>query len=825
MSGCLSKLFRMNHQLAITTYDVLIFQETWFNDEADLSPLTANTNFGLYNLNRSKFNRRNRNRGGGIAILYRNFLDVKKIELPQTMVEIQAIKLNDVVVVNVYSPPHTRQRTKYVDEFTDTVRFIERNFPINYIHVFGDFNHPTVIWDPDDVNPPFKVATGAVSTHDKYFIERISELSIQQVSSLKNNRGTQLDLYFTNSPVCHMVNAAPLVELIDVNSQHHTAFTTVIDTTADVREEINIASKRIVKLRRSAMDTQILSNNLLDELLQEDHEAILVAESFSNGLRDIVNKHSFIAKDFRHSSQSRHPWTTDKDYRRLYNRKRQLTRSIRNQDDEVTVDLATISIQLRQSYQLLKQKYYSNIVNSGFSQSCDFYRFVKSVRKPNQSLPSIMYFQDLTYTGRTRDERMAQSLFSNFKSSKSSFDESMDTVCSQLNDIYQEYYNDDYSHIWNDYQEIFEFSTDEINHAIAELKDSKADGPMDIPVAFFKYHVQVISPIISRLFNEILRTGKFPAAWKNSFLTPIPKRGDLNEITNYRGIAMASTLPKLFDKVFTTKLYGFLTKFLPEEQHGFVRDKNTCTNLFETTNFVSDALANGKQVDAIYFDFSKAFDSISHSILARKLANVSTPNDIYHVIMAFVINRTYTLKVNGSNTEITTLATSGVPQGSHIGPTLFVFYIRDSFEKINHPDIFSRLFADDTKMLSIINTNEDAKLLQKGIDELYRWSIQNKLPLNQQKTKTMSFFKGKNRKIVTRYYIGTTPIQRCSTQMDLGILFDEKLSFRPHMEQLLNRANKILAVSMKLARDLRCLRFFIELTSCRFWNTAVLYGR
>lgn len=148
--------------------------------------------------------------------------------------------------------------------------------------------------------------------------------------------------------------------------------------------------------------------------------------------------------------------------------------------------------------------------------------------------------------------------------------------------------------------------------------------------------------------------------------------------------------------------------------------RSTTTNLMETAQFIGDNIHGGSQVDGIYFDFSKAFDSIDFGILAAKLAKASLPLTLFSAIMAYVVNRRYILKVGAFSGYLETVATSGVPQGSHMGPLLFVFYIADMLSIPELQVIFVRLFADDTKFMNIIRCSDDALRLQFAINALVK---------------------------------------------------------------------------------------------------------
>lgn len=239
-------------------------------------------------------------------------------------------------------------------------------------------------------------------------------------------------------------------------------------------------------------------------------------------------------------------------------------------------------------------------------------------------------------------------------------------------------------------------------------------------------------------------------------------------------------------------MYERIVRLIPPEQHGFIKGKATTTNLFEAAQFIFDETAKAKQVDAVYFDFAKAFDRISHHILARKLTGASMPQRLYMAIMNFVVNREYIFNCTDCSLELKATATSGVPQGSHMGPLLFVFYARDILDSINHPSLFISLLADDTKFLCSIGSIQDAQLLQDAIDSLCKWSDENKLELNAAKTTFVSFPKKKRRTFDTRYFIGITVIEKETSHVDLGVVFDQNLKFQLHHEFILNKCNRII---------------------------------
>lgn len=158
----------------------------------------------------------------------------------------------------------------------------------------------------------------------------------------------------------------------------------------------------------------------------------------------------------------------------------------------------------------------------------------------------------------------------------------------------------------------------------------------------------------------------------------------------------SNRFPKILDRFLADTLFRYIHPLLSSQQHGFIKGRSTVSNLLEITQFLHNNLHCGKQVDVIYFDYSKAFDTIDHFILANKLARLSLPFQLFSLIMTFTMNRQYTLKINRTPTTLSFSPSSGVPQGSHLGPLLFIIYRNDIPSLL--PNVNCLLYADDTKI-------------------------------------------------------------------------------------------------------------------------------
>lgn len=235
---------------------------------------------------------------------------------------------------------------------------------------------------------------------------------------------------------------------------------------------------------------------------------------------------------------------------------------------------------------------------------------------------------------------------------------------------------------------------------------------MQITSRFAKYHADILAPILLNIFNAILETGFVPHEWKTSFIVPIPKKGSVNDKANYyRSIALQSVVPKVFDKLLTNKLTQHLASIIPSQQHGFVSKKSTLTNLVTTTKS-----EKWTTVDALYFDFSTAFDQVDHETLAVKLAKLSLPNLLFVTTLNFITNRNYALRADGKLHQYPIDATSGVPQGSHCGPLLYLIMSHDIVDRVRGLDINLAQYAHDTKFFAVVDHQEQMQRMQEAID-------------------------------------------------------------------------------------------------------------
>jgi len=321
-------------------------------------------------------------------------------------------------------------------------------------------------------------------------------------------------------------------------------------------------------------------------------------------------------------------------------------------------------------------------------------------------------------------------------------------------------------------------------------------GPDYVPNAILKFCSDSLAEPLTRLFLMSLNSGIFPREWKRSFIFPVYKKGPRNEISNYRGIAKLSAIPKLFEHIITDQISNILRSYLSNAQHGFIKGRSTMTNLLHFSNFVISGYTKGHQTDVIFMDFTKAFDSVHHQLLLTKLKQMGIDSFFLKWLASYLTERVQFALFNDEISEPIKV-TSGVPQGSHLGPILFLLYIDDLPMAIKHSEIL--LYADDAKIFKMMDSPEAVSQLQQDIDNITHWCKNYRLALNVSKCNVMSF----SRKIAIEntYIINDYVLNRVHLFKDLGIWLDRKLTFNEHIDLMVNTAKSVLGLLKRWSKE------------------------
>ena len=331
----------------------------------------------------------------------------------------------------------------------------------------------------------------------------------------------------------------------------------------------------------------------------------------------------------------------------------------------------------------------------------------------------------------------------------------------------------------------------EVLDIINQLKNKTTQGHHGISPKLLKDLKHPLSSPLATIINKSLSEGKFPDIMKIARINPIFKAKDKTDISNYRPISILPTLSKVFEKVIFKRLYSFLEKYsiLSENQFGFRPKHSTIDAIIQFTNQITEGFKNKKTSVGLFCDLSKAFDTIDHGILIKKLHYYGIRGLALQLIKSYLTERKMYVQIEQSKSNQLIL-THGVPQGSILGPLLFIIYINDLPNSLCHGN--ATMFADDTNILkSAHNTQILIKEMNEDANNLYNWFSANKLSLNISKTYFIVFSKSKNVKLSgLKIKIGNTEIERKETTLFLGMHIDSKLNWHEHILNLHTKISK-----------------------------------
>ncbi|MCG7878314.1 MAG: reverse transcriptase family protein, partial [Candidatus Thiodiazotropha endolucinida] len=317
----------------------------------------------------------------------------------------------------------------------------------------------------------------------------------------------------------------------------------------------------------------------------------------------------------------------------------------------------------------------------------------------------------------------------------------------------------------------------------------KAAGPDQLKPLVLQRLRDVIAPILQVIFQKSLDTGRVPKDWTTAYVCPLFKKGDTSLASNYRPISLTSILCKVLEHIVTTNVVSHMDQhnLLYDLQHGF-RTKRSCETQLVT--LIEDLMRNsiaGSQTDLVLLDFSKAFDKVSHQKLLLKLHKYGIRGLSLKWIQAFLSGRTQTVVLENEQSE-TVPVTSGVPQGSVLGPILFLIYINDLPDRTRSK---VRLFADDTAIYLAVSSLQDAQVLQKDLDCLHEWELQWDMEFNPSKCVVIHVTRART-PFPSEYLLHGQILESVEGSKYLGVEISSNLSFSNHIQKTCTTASRSL---------------------------------
>ncbi len=427
------------------------------------------------------------------------------------------------------------------------------------------------------------------------------------------------------------------------------------------------------------------------------------------------------------------------------------------------------------------QSYVNKVVDNLDEDPRGFWKYISSKRLDNQGIPTLK----TNGTNHVADKDKAQALADQFKSVFTT--EHLDQIPFKVSGL--------------PVVEDIIVTPEGVLKLLKDLDINKACGPDDISPKILKEAAEEIAPVLAQIFQESLDTGDLPEDWLLANISALYKKGDKAAPSNYRPVSLTSIPCKLLEHIVHSHISRHLEKhnILTPRQHGFRKHHSCVTQLVLSANDWVKAVDAGKQVDIAIFDFSKAFDTVPHERLKAKLHMYGIRGKLLTWITNFLTKRKQRVVINGSNSAWDSVD-SGVPQGTVLGPLLFLLYINDIADNLTSE---IRLFADDCILYRQINSISDCSNLQDDINKLHEWGVTWQMEFNAKKCYVMNMG-NKKQMILHNYTLNNHLLTTVDHHQYLGVYLSHKCKWDYQYDHMVKKANRILGM---LRRNLqKCSR-------------------
>ena len=352
---------------------------------------------------------------------------------------------------------------------------------------------------------------------------------------------------------------------------------------------------------------------------------------------------------------------------------------------------------------------------------------------------------------------------------------------------------------------------------ICKMSSKKATGLDNLSIRLLKLAAPIVCDSLAYICNLSLFTSNFPSAWKKARVTPIFKEGDKSDVNNYRPISVLPVISKIIERSVHNQLYDFLTKneLLNSCQSGFRKNHSTTTTLLDVSDHILNNMNQGKLKGALFIDIKKAFDTVNHDLLLKKLQNYGIDGDALSWFASYLSDRTQSVCINSILSDVKQIDI-GIPQGSILGPLLFIIYVNSLPDCV---DCKCVMYADDTTLL--FSANDHATLqenMNNSLSKIAHWFKSNQLTLNIKKTKYMIFGSKYVLNNVSEFELvyDTNAVERIDKFKYLGVIFDPLLSWCNHVDYISTIISKRIGV-------IRRVKFYLPSKTLQMLANAIVF--
>ena len=713
-NSLMGKMEELRERVKRNKYGIVTITETWANEQVNDAELTID-GYTMYRKDRQIPVNKRTIKGGGILIYVKEDLDsVLSTRFTQSAfqeslwVEVKASGGCFLLGVCYRSPLSTAQND---DELLQLLDEAVETIGASHLLLLGDFNYPHIDFANNKVN------AGEESSAFKFFTKTQDLFLIQHIEECTRVRQGQkpslIDYLFTEEDnlIDDIIHDTPLGKSDHVCLSFSYLFGNHVNCRGENHQRPNYW--------RGKYDRIIAALSLVDWRAEFSECGVEeVWTKFKGRLLRMVELHVPLRDlDGEDKKQKCNSWIT-KHTRRQVRKRNEAWQHYRDSgSEEIYAEYKKIRNIVNRCVKRDKQDYQAALIGQFKNYPKKFYAYVRRMQTVKSTVTRLKNKMGVL----TSDDR-----------------EAAEVLCEHFQDVFvrENPSTQIKAHVARkDLNLDITFSPTLIAQKLNHLRPEKSPGPDKLPPLVLKSCACVLSAPLSILFQMSFDQGIIPADWKLADIVPIFKKGNRSEVGNYRPISLSSVVCKVMESIIKDALLkktqeaNFISRF----QHGFLPKRSCLTNLLETFEAWTGLLDEGFAVDVIYLDYKKAFDTVPHQKLLIKLREYGFESRLVEWIRAFLSKRKMRVIVNGCSSGWVGVL-SGVPQGSVLGPLLFLLYVNDI------PDWVTgnvRMFADDTKIWRKIEGREDSEELQKDLDRLNEWSEEWLMQFNPDKCRVM----------------------------------------------------------------------------------------
>jgi len=726
--------------------------ETWLNSEILDSEILPR-GYNIYRKDRG-------HRGGGVLLAVNSRIPCKRLCVPVDVeaVTVQLSLSTPIFVCVLYIPPQSSNE-HYKKYFTYIYNLSNQYKPLI---IAGDFNLPDIDW--------CTLAGGSAVANE--FCNLIFDLNLfQYIDQPTHIQGNTLDLILSdNGDIIHSIRVVPN-HLTPIHSDHHIITCNISVSIVDWPKNVSPHYVYVFGLGDYPGLCSYLHNKLSKVENVESVEEVwsIIKEAIISGV------HKFIPKHKRKTStlpvwcngEIKHQINCLRTLRKKTSTKFNLQRLLHLQQAED---------KLQQQITNARVNYESKLVTDmAANKNCNIYRYINNFTK-SKSLPESLYFQSESAS----EDLLKAELFNKY------FYSIFTKTSTETPEPFANSLSDNHNSLSDDYNSLSEITIDEedVYTALSNLDPTKATGCDGIGPKILKNCVDYLYKPLHYLFTKSLHHCHIPTDWATHIIVPVYKSGERSNIQNYRPISLLSNISKVLERIIYDKIITFVSHQITPYQFGALKGRSTVQQLLILLEFITNSTS---QTDVIYLDIKKAFDTIPHKELLDKIYSIGISGKLWEWFKCYLSHRKQRVQVNSCLSSLLPVV-SGVPQGSILGPLLFIIYMNDLPSYINYAK--SLMFVDDTKCYRTITSPQDNETLQNELNSIVSWSRKWNLSFNPNKSVVISY----KPQLETSYNISTMQVATQAHHKDLGVIFSQDMSWDNHYKHILSRAYRTLGL-------------------------------